>query len=261
MLQRMLIGCMVVLFQQLSGQNSLLYYTPTLLKVLGFPSNQAATLASIGVGANKLLCSIITFVSIDKVGRRPLLLIGISLMTVSMILLGSLSVIFVDPHLVLSGNISTHLSDCDNTTVSSHTEYIIPSNLTLTNSEHTSLIATKWLSLILLMVFVGAYEISFGSIAWLLLCEMFPPSVRGQAVSLVTAVNWGVNFILAVSILSVYNLLLGYMYIMYGIFCLIALVFVFFLVPETKGRSLESISKELTRSSFCSCLKYIKKFQ
>lgn len=46
----------------------------------------------------------------------------------------------------------------------------------------------------------GAYEISFGSIAWLLLCEMFPPSVLGQAVSLVTTVNWGVNFILAVSI-------------------------------------------------------------
>ena len=255
MLQHMLIGCMVVLFQQLSGQNSLLYYTPTLLKVLGFPSNQAATLATIGVGANKLIFSIITLLSIDKIGRRPLLLFGITLLAISMLLIGSLSIIFVDPHLVLSNNISTLPSNCRNTTISSHSEYIMPSNLTLTNSEHTSLIATKWLSLVLLIVFVGAYEISFGSIAWLLLCEMFPPSVRGQAVSLATTVNWGVNFILAVSILSVYHLLLGYMYIMYGIFCLIALVFVFFLVPETKGKSLEIISKELTRPRFCSCLK------
>ena len=97
MLQHMLIECMIVLFQQLSVQNSLLYYTPTLLKVLGFPSNQAATLATIGVGANKFIFSIITFLLIDKIGRRPLLLIGISLLAVSMLLLGSLS----EAHVVL----------------------------------------------------------------------------------------------------------------------------------------------------------------
>ncbi|KAI6647909.1 Solute carrier family 2, facilitated glucose transporter member 12-like [Oopsacas minuta] len=231
MLQRMLIGCMVVLFQQLSGQNSLLYYTPTLLKVLGFPSNQAATLATIGVGANKFLFSIITFFTIDKLGRRPLSLI--------------------DPHLILSNNSSIHLANCDNTTLSPQSEYIFPNNLTLSNSQHTSVTATKWLSLILLMIYVGAYEISFGSIAWLLLCELFPPSVRGQAVSLATTVNWAMNFIVAVSILSVYHLLLGYMYIMYGVFCLIALCSVFFLVPETKGRSLENISEELKTAKMC----------
>ena len=100
--------------------------TPLHSQVLGFPSNQAATLATIGVGANKLLFSIVTFLSIDKIGRRPLLLIGISLLSVSMMLLGCLSVIFVDPHLIMSNNISTLLSNCNNTISSSHTEYVMP---------------------------------------------------------------------------------------------------------------------------------------
>ncbi|KAI6661314.1 Solute carrier family 2, facilitated glucose transporter member 12-like [Oopsacas minuta] len=253
MLQRMIIGCMVVLFQQLSGQNSLLYYTPTLLKVLGFPSNQAATLATIGVGANKFLFSIITFFTIDKLGRRPLLLIGISLLAVSMLLLGSLSVAFVDPYLILSSN-TVHLSNCDNTTVLTQSEYILPNNLTLSVSEQIHFRITKWLSLILLIVYVGAYEICFGSIGWLLLTELFPPSVRGQAVSLCITVNWVMNFIITVSLLSIYHLLLGYMYIVYGVFCVIGLVCVFFMVPETKGRSLEMISDGLKNRKLCTCL-------
>ena len=251
MLYRLVIGCMVVLFQQLSGQNSLLNYIPTLLKVLGFPSNQAATLATIGIGATKFIFSIITFFTVDKVGRRPLLLIGISLLAVSMLLLGSLSVAFVDPHLLLTANSSLHLSNCPNSTLSNSAEYRFPVNLTLSTSDQTSITATKWLSLILLMVYVAAYEISFGTIAWLLLTEMFPPSVRGQAVSLSTVVNWVMNFIVSVSLLSVYNLLLGYLYIMYGGFCVVALICVFLMVPETKGKSLETISKELKEKKQC----------
>ena len=125
MLQRMLIGCMVVFFQQLSGQNSLLYYIPTLLKVLGFPSNQVATLATIGVGANKFIFSLITLFTIDKIGRRPLLLTGITLLAVSMFSLGCLSVIFIDPGLVLSTSPAVQLSNC--TTLLNQLEYVLPS--------------------------------------------------------------------------------------------------------------------------------------
>ena len=250
----MLIGCMVILFQQLSGQNSLLYYTPTLLKVLGFPSNQAATLATIGVGATKFIFTVFTFFAIDKIGRRPLLLIGISLLALSMLLLGSLSVAYIDPHLVLTSNSSLHLSNCENASIFLQAEYTFPVNLTLSVSEQNSLTVTKWFSLILLMVYVGAYGLSFGSIGWLLLTELFPPSVRGQAVSLSTTVNWVMNLLISVSLLSVYHLLLGYMYIMYGGFCVLALIFVFFMVPETKGKSLEKISNEFKKRS-CTCIK------
>ena len=249
MLKRMLIGCMVVFFQQLSGQNSLLYYTPTLLKNLGFPSNQAATLATIGIGATKFIFSIITLFTIDKIGRRPLLLTGITLLAVSMFSLGSLSVVFIDPRLVLTTP-AAHLSNC--TTLLNQPEYVLPSNIFLTPQERTLFIFTKWTSLILLMLYVAAYQICFGSIGWVLLTELFPPSVRGQAVSLCTAVNWVMNFVITVSLLSVYRLLLGYMYIVYGAFCVIALICVFIMVPETKGKSLERLSSEMKRGKlFC----------
>ena len=252
MLYRMLIGCMVVLFQQLSGQNSLLYYTPTLLKVLGFSSDQTATLATLGVGAVKFVSTIFTLFFIDKIGRRPLLLIGISLLAISMLLLGSLSIAYIDPHLVLA-NSSTHLSGCENNSLLTQSEYTFPVNLTLSLYEQTSLTVTKWFSLILLMLYVGAYGLSFGSIGWLLLTEFFPPSIRGQAVSLSSTVNWVMNLLISVSLLSVYHLLLGYMYILYGAFCVLALIFVFFTVPETKGKSLERISQEFKKKK-CICI-------
>ena len=222
--------------------------------MLGFPSNQAATLATIGIGATKFIFSIITILTIDKVGRRPLLLIGISILAVCMLLLGSISVAFIDPHLMSTDNPTMHLFNCPNLTLFNSPEYTFPINLTISTSDQSPITATKWLSLIILMVYVGAYEINFGSIAWLLLTEMFLPSVRGQAVSLATVVNWLMNFIVSVSLLSVYHLLLGYMYIMYGVLCVIALICVFFMVPETKGKSLEKISEELKNKISC---KYI----
>ncbi|KAI6647915.1 Solute carrier family 2, facilitated glucose transporter member 12-like [Oopsacas minuta] len=250
MIIRMIIGSTIALFQQLSGQNSILFYAPVLLKTLGFTSNSTATLGTICIGTIKFLSSIITFFTIDKLGRRPLLLIGISLLAISMLLLGSLSVAFIDPHLILSTN-SMHLSNCDNTTLTTQSEYIFPSDVTLTKSEHLSFTMTKWVSLILLLIYIGAYETSFGTIAWLILTEMFPPSVRGQAVSLASTVNWAMNFLISITLLSMYNAVLGYTYIIYGSFCVIAGIFVFFMVPETKGKSLERISKELKEKRFC----------
>ena len=253
MILRMFIGSTIALFQQLSGQNSILFYAPTLLKPLGFTTNSEATLATICLGLTKFISSPITFFTIDKLGRRPLLLIGTSLLAISMLLLGSLSIAFIDSHLVLStaNNSAGDLSNCKHTTHSTQSEYIFPVNATFTASEQTSLTVTKWMSLILLMLYIAAYETSFGTIAWLILTEMFPPSVRGQAVSLASTVNWIMNFIVSFTLLSLYNALLGYTYIIYGSFCVMAIIFVYFMVPETKGKSLEKISLEFKNKKIC----------
>ena len=252
----MFIGSGIALFQQLSGQNSILFYAPTLLKTFGFTSNFSATLATISIGTTKFISCIITFFTIDKVGRRPLLIFGTLLLALTMLLLGSLSVIFLDPYLVLATNNSTsgEFSTCYNTSSvskSTQTEYTFPENATWSSSEQTSITVTKWLSLSILMVYILAYEISFGTIAWLILTEMFPPSVRGQAVSLATTVNWTTNFIVSFTLLSIYNELLGYTYIIYGICCVLAVVFVIVMVPETKGKSLEKISQDLKYKKLC----------
>ena len=94
------------------------------------------------------------------------------------------------------------------------------------------------------MTYIAGFQISFGAVAWLILTEMFPPSVRGQAVSLASTVNRIFNIIGSSTLLTIYNALFGYTYIMYGCFSVFALIFVLFMVPETKGKSLEKISKE-----------------
>ena len=236
----MFIGSTIALFQQLSGENVILSYAPTLFKTLGFASNSASTLATVSVGTTKFIFSIITFFTIDRLGRRPLLLIGISLLSASMLLLGSLSVIFIDTHLVLSNSSTTQLSNCNNTTLS--LGYVISSNMS--GSELNSISVTKWISLVLFMTYIAGFQISYGAVAWLILTEMFPPSVRGQAVSLASTVNRIFNIIGSSIFLSIYNALFGYTYIMYGCFSMFALIFVFLMVPETKGKSLEKISKE-----------------
>ena len=253
MILRMFIGSTIALFQQLSGQNSIFFYAPTLLKTLGFTSNSAATLASLCMGITKFIFSIIIFFTIDKLGRRPLLLIGTSLLAISMLLLGGLSVAFIDSHLVMTtGNNSiADLSKCNHTTQSTQSEYTFPINATFSSSEQTSITATKWASLILFMIYIAAYETSFGTIAWLILTEMFPPSVRGQAVSLASTVNWIMNFIVSFTMLSLYNALLGYTYVIYGSFCVLAVIFVYFMVPETKGKTLEKISQEFKNKKIC----------
>ena len=253
MILRMFIGSTIALFQQLSGQNSILFYAPTLLKTIGFTSNSAATLATISLGLTKFISSPITFFTIDKLGRRPLLLIGTSLLAISMLSLGSLSVAFIDSHLVVAtgNNSGMDFSNCEHTTHSAQSEYTFPVNATFSTSEQTSISVTKWVSLILLMMYIAAYETSFGTIAWLILAEMFPPSVRGQAVSLASTVNWIMNFIVSFTLLSLYNALLGYTYIIYGSFCVLAVIFVYFMVPETKGKSLEKISQEFKNKKLC----------
>ena len=250
MLFRMFIGCGITLFQQLSGQNCVLFYAPILFKVLGFSSNAGATMATIGVGAAKFVFSILNFVVIDTLGRRPLLMIGIFILSASTLLLGTLTIVYIDPYLVLS-NSETELTDCSNLTLISQSEYTFPTNNTFPSSVQTSISATKWISLVLFMIYVGGYEISFGNIAWLLLTELFPPSVRGQAFSLCTTINWSMNLIVSITLLSIYHGILGYTYILFSAFCSIALVFVFFTVPETKKKSLEKISEELKNSKLC----------
>ena len=254
MLLRMFIGSTITLFQQLSGQSSILFYAPTLLKTLGFTSNSAATLASICMGVTKFISSIIAFFTIDKLGRRPLLLIGTSLLAISMLLLGGLSVAFIDSHLVMTtGNNSiADLSKCNHTTQSTQSEYTFPINATFSSSEQTSITATKWASLILFMLYIAAYQISYGAVSWLLLTEIFPSSVRGQAFSLASTVNWVMNFIVSSTLLSLYHTLLGYTYIIYGMSSVLALVFIFFMVPETKGKSLEKISQDFRKKKLCS---------
>jgi sugar porter (SP) family MFS transporter len=200
----LIIGIGLAAFQQLTGINTVIYYAPTILEFAGFQSAAVSILATAGIGMINVIMTVVAISLIDRVGRRPLLLIGIIGMITS---LATLGIAFVLPGL------STSLG---------------------------------LLSVISLMVYVGSFAIGLGPVFWLMISEIYPLRIRGRAMSTATIVNWGTNLVVAITFLSLIQLIgTPGTFWLYSIIGIITWVFVYFLVPETKGKSLEEIEMEL----------------
>ncbi|OEC87635.1 MULTISPECIES: sugar porter family MFS transporter [Methanobacterium] len=200
----LIIGIGLAAFQQLTGINTVIYYAPTILEFAGFQSAAISILATAGIGMINVIMTVVAISLIDRVGRRPLLLIGIIGMITS---LATLGIAFVLPGL------STSLG---------------------------------LLSVISLMVYVGSFAIGLGPVFWLMISEIYPLRIRGRAMSTATIVNWGTNLVVAITFLSLIQLIgTPGTFWLYSIIGIITWVFVYFLVPETKGKSLEEIEMEL----------------
>jgi len=104
----------------------------------------------------------------------------------------------------------------------------------------------KWLTVGLLFVYIGAFAVSLGPIAWLLIAEIYPLHIRGVAMSMVTLSNWVFNFIVSVSFLSMTEALgkAGAFWLYAGVGVL-GWFFCRLYVPETRGVPLETIEKNL----------------
>ena len=104
-----------------------------------------------------------------------------------------------------------------------------------------------YLALAGLLIFIASFAIGLGPVFWLMISEIFPVGVRSVAMSLCTIANWGANFIVAQTFLSLGNIITrqGVFYL-YAVLAVAALVFFAFKVPETQGRSLEEIQGQLT---------------
>lgn len=98
--------------------------------------------------------------------------------------------------------------------------------------------------MISLMVYSASFMFSWGPICWVLIAEVFPNTIRGGAVAIAVAFQWIFNWIVSTSFVPMANSL-GYWFVygMYGVICVIAAVFVWRLVPETKGKTLEDMTK------------------
>lgn len=99
-----------------------------------------------------------------------------------------------------------------------------------------------WIAVISLMVYVGAFAVGLGPVFWLVLSEIYPLRIRGRAMSVGTIANWGANLAVALSFLSLIQVLgKPVTFWLFGAISIGAWFFVYFLVPETKGKSLEQI--------------------
>jgi sugar porter (SP) family MFS transporter len=185
-----------------TGINAILYYGPQIFSLAGIGSNKSAIFATLLVAITNVLATVIALVLVDRLGRKPLLYAGLGGMTVAL---------FV-------------LSFCF------HQQAQLGPSL--------GKIATACL-----MFFITCYAFSIGPIAWIIVSEVFPLRVRGRGVAAATLSFGTSNFLISLTFLSLLKAAgTSLTLIMYGAFCILTLFFVRFVIPETKGRELESIS-------------------
>ena len=203
------IGILLSVFQQLVGINVIFYYSTTLWNSVGFDVGNANTSFIISV-VTSVINVAVTFIAIflvDKVGRRPLLLIGSAGMAVS---LGAMAVAFTQ---------------------------------SIPGADGTPTLPGAWgiIALVGANLFVIFFGATWGPIVWVLLGEIFPNRIRGKALGVAAAAQWLANFAITETFPALSGFSLGFTYGLYTLFALLSFVFVFFAVPETKGRSLESM--------------------
>ena len=196
----MIVGVGLAIAQQITGINTVIYYAPTIFKFAGLSSVSVAILASVGVGVVNVVFTVVAMLLIDRVGRRPLLLISLAGMAVGLIVLGCA---FSLPQ--LAGSLG-------------------------------------WIAVASLMIYVGSFAVGLGPVFWLVLSEIYPLRIRGRAMSVGTVANWGANLIVALTFLTLTQVLgKAATFWLYGAVSIGAWLFAFFLVPETKGKTLEQI--------------------
>jgi len=194
----LVIGVLLSVFQQITGINAVIYFAPSIFRDAGFATNAGAILATVGIGVINVLATVLALWLIDKAGRRPLLLIGLSGMVVSLL---AIALAF------------------------------------FTNSPFVDRIAIFGL-----MAYVAFFAIGMGPIPWLILAEIYPLKIRGQAMSLAVFSNWLANYFVALTFLDIAKYLTtGGAFCIFAVFSLIALIFVFKRLPETKGKTLGSV--------------------
>ena len=197
----------LAIFQQVTGINAIIYYSNEILADAGFESASAQAGASlIAVGLVNVLATFIAIAFVDRLGRRPLLMAGMTGMLVGLI---GLSV--------------TNLYE------------------STANNTHT---IVGSLSIIWMMVFIASFAFSLGPVVWTIISEVFPTHVRAKGMSVATAVNWGAAFVLTLLFPDLIDWFgSSITFAILAAFTVVALWWTWVNVPETKGKSLEEIAE------------------
>ncbi len=205
------VGLVLSMLQQLVGINVVFYYSASLWEAVGVDSSRALLIsvvtAVVNIGGTVLAISII-----DRVGRRPLLLVGSAGMTVSLLVTAiAFSTASTDP---TTGD--AVLAD---------------------GAGRVAFLAAN--------AFVFFFAFSWGPVVWVLLGEMFPNRVRASALAVAAAAQWLTNFLVTQTFPRISDTFgFGGAYAVYGVFAGLSLVFVWRYVAETKGRALEDMESQ-----------------
>jgi sugar porter (SP) family MFS transporter len=192
----------LTVLQQVTGINTIIYYGPQIFELAGSSSHANAILATLIVATVNVVATVVGIALVDRIGRKPLLYVGVTGMTIALFALS-----FAFGH---QGMLGSSLGS---------------------------------IAITCLVVYIACFAFSLGAIAWILVAEVFPLRVRGRGVAAGTLFSGIANFAVSLTFLTLINILgSAGTFAIYGTLCIATLVFVRFVVPETRGRDLESIS-------------------
>ena len=203
------VGIGLATFQQLVGINVVFYYGAVLWQAVGFTESDALLINIISGGLSIAAC-VLTILTIDHIGRKPLLLIGSIGMAMTLAI-------------VAWAFSNGQMSD---------------SGVLQLNNQHglAALIAAN--------AYVFFFNVSWGPVMWVLLGEMFPNQIRGSGLAVAGLFQWVSNFLITISFpIMLASIGLAYAYGIYAFFALLSVLFVVLMVRETKGLELESMHK------------------
>jgi SP family xylose:H+ symportor-like MFS transporter len=200
----MIIGVLLAILQQVTGINVFLYYAPEIFKKLG-SGTQVALMQTIIIGAFNMGFTILAIKNVDKLGRKPLMMVGAAGMGACLFAMG----------------FSAYFNQ-----------------------------TTIWI-LGFILGYIASFALSVGPVTWVILSEIFPTNIRGRAMSVATVCLWTANWVVSQTfpmldenpwLIALFNH--GFTFWIYGIFCIVLILFVWRVVPETRGRTLEDIEME-----------------
>jgi len=205
------VGVALAILQQFTGINVVFYYGATLWQAAGFTEGDAL-LVNVISGAVNISFTFVAIALVDKIGRKPLLLVG---SLGQAVMLGILALFFGTATLGESGNL------------------ILEGN----NGIYALLAANAY---------IAFFAFSWGPVMWVMLGEMFPNQFRGAALAVCGIAQWGANFAITMSFpVLLASIGLGFSYGIYAFFGVIAYFFVKRFVDETRGKTLEELSRDI----------------
>ncbi|CAJ2630268.1 unnamed protein product [Trifolium pratense] len=204
----LIIALCMQLFQQFTGINAIMFYAPVLFNTLGFKSD-ASLYSSVITGGVNVLCTLVSVYSVDKVGRRVLLLEACVQMFVSQVVIG----------IVLGMKLQDHTDD----------------------------LSTGYAMLVVVMVctFVASFAWSWGPLGWLIPSETFPLETRSAGQSVTVFTNMLFTFVIAQAFLSMLCLFKFGIFLFFSAWVFVMGIFTVFLIPETKNVPIEDMAEKV----------------
>ncbi len=190
------IGILLSVFQQFVGINVALYYAPRIFESMG-AAKDASMMQTVIMGLVNVIFTVVAIFTVDKWGRKPLLIIGSGGMAIGMFAISALAF----NRIIGMG------------------------------------------TLVFIIIYTASFMMSWGPITWVLISEIFPNKVRGKAVAVAVAAQWAANYFISSTYPAMMEFSGGFTYGFYGLMSVLSLLFVWKMVPETKGKTLEEMEK------------------